>query len=539
MPHIFPRKAFRAGELGIKADFDEALQPIAEKAAMGLNEHDISSQEPAAAGKIFPFASLDTSCYYEAYEKKAAVTMNLTGGAVYAQQSTTSAAGNTATILDTQEWQNIVDDVTGLALTKTINSGEDILFICAELQSAGWAAALGVSPTLASDNEYRLQYALRVDGTVYEDAMTGPAVFPDPTVQQIYSGVKAVTNTVDFDYRHKGWQQNGTGLPNHLQPARLTRCVPVVEGSHTVEVVVRRATRADGKPDNGGAGSSMQVFNRRLFVLRIKGWSKSAGSSAPTLSLQPWSEGEVISSANLNTNRLVAVKDALNGVVEASIQRGALHNEHLPSVVAYPDVQILDPAVAVLTCAATTYVSYGSNAGWNLLHDGAGNNLEVTGPGGAGFVLTANPGIMVVLANIQVRRIQAVPANNEARIAGCFIFRYKDAAGVEQYVAETEASITPRNQLGGLPTPRAGGTLFDANVVSGVLAPGQNYCEEDVAMLWVFDTAVFLAAHPTAATMQEIEVVCATTDCGLGLVVTMETQKATLTAFMLKGIVLS
>jgi len=537
MSHTFPKKAFRANEIGIKTDFDEALQPIAEKAAMGLNEHDISALETGGA-KIFPFASLDTSCYYEAYEKKAAVTMNLNGGAVYAQQSTTSAAGNTATILDTQEWQSIVDDVTGFALTKTINSGEDILFLCAELQSAGWAGALGVSPTLASDNEYRLQYALRVDGTVYEDAMTGPAVFPDPPPQQLYSGTKAVSNLEDFDYRHKGWQQNGTGLPNHLQPARLTRCVPVVEGSHTVEVVARRATRADGKPDNAGVGSSMQVFNRRLFVLRIKGFSKSAGSSAPTLAVAPWSEGEVVSSANLNTARLVAVKNALNDVVEASIQRGALHNEHLPTVVAYPDVQILDPAAAIGVCVATTYAGYGSNVGWQVVHNGAGTDLVVTGPGGAGFVLTANPGIVVVLANVQVRRIQCAVANNEARVAGCFIIRYKDNVNVWNYVAETEVSLTPRNQLGNFPQPDGSGT-FDANVAVGVAAPGQNYCEEDVALLWVFDTAVLLAANPAATTIKAIEVVCATTDCGLGLVVAMETQKATLTAFMLKGVSLA
>jgi hypothetical protein len=537
MGHTFPKKSFRGSEIANKADFDEALQPVAEKVAAGLNEHDISAKETGGA-KVFPFASLATSCYYTAHQVKAAVTMALTTGAAYAKPSQTSAAGNTATILDTQEWQDITDDVTGAKLSKSIDTGDDILFICANLQSAGWSGALGATPTVRSNDEYRLQYALRVDGVVYEDTTTGPSNYPDPPPRQLYSGCAPIAVAHDFDYRHIGWQQDGMGLPNHLQPARLTRCVPVVEGTHTVEVVARRITRLNGKPDNNGVGSSMQAYNRRLFVLRIKGWSKAAGSSTPSLSIAPWSEGETISAANLNTSRLVPVRDALNDVVEASIQRGALHNEHLPSVVAYPSATTLNPAAAVLVCdagagTASTYAGYGASTGWQLVHDGAGTNLLVDA-GGGGFLLTGNAGIVVVLANVQVRRIRDDAGSIESMLAGNFIIRYKDNVNTQNYVAETEVTITPRNQTGDIPSAAGSGT-FDSNY-----GKDQNYCEEDVALLWVFDTAVLLAANPNASTIKSIEVVCATYDASkTGIAVEMETQKATLTAFMLKGITLT
>ena len=533
MPHMFPHKVFRENEVPHKGDLDDALLPLAEKVAIGLNEHDLSASEPAGGGKLIPYASLETSAYYIGYETKASQSMKLTLGLPYATPGPVGGA-NSATIMDTPDWQPLADDTSGNTLSKTITTGEDILMVFALVQSAGWKGALYATPSDASDDEYRLQYAIRVDGTIYEDTITGMAIYPDAPPQQLYYGCKAVSNTSDFDYRHKMWQQDGIGLANHLQPARLTRAVPVVEGSHTVEIVYRRPTRVDGKADNKGAGSSMQAFNRRLFVLRIKGWSKFSGSSSPTLSVPPWEEGDVLSSANLNTDRLVAIKNALNNVTEASIQRGALRNEHLPSVVIASDVKTLNPGMVQTTClgaTASTYAGYGATSGWQTIGDGAGNTLFVDN-GGSYFTLTNNPGIMVVMANVQVRYI-GTAYQNENKVAGCFIIRYKDSANAWKYIAETEVSITPRNQTGGL-TSADGSSTFTSNY-----GDGNNNTEEDVPLMWVFDTAVLLAGNANASTIKAIEVVCATYDCHIApptWSVQMNTQKASLTAFQLKGV---
>jgi hypothetical protein len=532
MPHMFPHKVFRVNEVPHKADMDDALIPLVEKVATGLNEHDLSAAEPAGGGKLFPYASLETSAYYIGYEKKFSQSMNLTVGLPYATPGV-AGVSRSATIADSGEWQTLLDDNSGEALARTISTGEDILMVFAMVQSAGWKGALYSTPSDASEDEYRLQYALRVDGTVYEDTITGMAMFPEPPPQQLYRGCKAVSATSDFDFRHKMWQHDGIGLANHLQPARITRSVPVVEGSHTVEVVCRRPSRVDGKADNSGSGSSMQAFNRRLFVLRIKGWSKFSGTASPTLTIAPWEEGEVVSSASLNTARLAVVRNALNNVGEASIQRGALRNEHLPSVVIASAVRTLNPATTQTTCigaTASTYAGYGATSGWQTIGDGAGNTLYVDN-GGAYFTLTSNPGIMVVLANVQVRYI-GVAYQNENKVAGNFIIRYKDSTNAWKYIAETEVSITPRNQTGGLHGPA---TDFDA----APYGAGQNNTEDDVPLMWVFDTAVLLAGNANASTIKAIEVVCATYDCHVApptWSVQMNTQKASLTAFQLKGV---
>lgn len=539
MPHIFPKKSFRNKEIATKGDFDDTLMSLAEKAASGLNEHDLSSVEPVGGAKLIPITSLEAGVYYAAYERKFAQSMRLTaGGADFYAMPGVVGVSNTATIADSAEWQPITDDVTAVPLSKTITTGEDILCVFAQIQSAGWKGDLRATPTLASEDEYRLQYAIRVDGVVYEDTITGPAQFPDPPPQQFYDGCTAVLNTSDFDYRHKMWQQNGIGLPNHIQPARLTRTIPVVEGEHRVEIVVRRPMRLNGKVDNAGEGSSMQAYNRRLFILRIKGWSKFSGTSVPSLSIAPWDEGEVVSSANLNTARVVPVKNALNNVSEAAIQRGALRSEHLPSVVAFTTVQVLSPTTAVLVCVgatASTYAGWGSSVGWQQITDGAGNTLAVVNT----FTLT--PGVMVVLANVQVRFIgPSTAASYESRVTGNFIFRYKDSTNAWNYVAETEASLTPRNQKSHLNS--ASGVSTDVFEANGAAAAGTNLIEEDVALMWTFDTDVLIAANPNASTIKAIEVMCSTFDASQplpGLSVIMSTQRASLTAFLLKGVPLA
>jgi hypothetical protein len=539
MAHIFPKKTFRNKEIAIKSDFTEALQPLAEKVSSGLNEHDLSAVE-AGGGKLFPFAWLETGAYYAAYERKAAQSMRLAGGVGFYAQIGVAGVDNTATIADNPEWQPLTDDTTGLPLSKTLSTGEDILCVFAQVQSAGWKGDLGVNRAPSLD-EYRLQYAIRIDGVVYEDTITGMSRFPEAPPGQFYNGCAAVSNTADFDYRHIRWQQDGIGLPNHLQPVRMTRTVPVVEGEHTVEIVARRPTRLNGKPDNSGEGSSMQAFNRRLFVLRIKGWSKFSGSGAPTLSIAPWEEGETVSSARLNTARIVPVRNALNNVSEAAIQRGALRSEHLPSVVAFTTMKVLLPTTAQLVCVgatASTYAGYGSAVGWQPIFDGLGNTLSVTGT----FVLS--PGVMMVLANVQVRLIEdsGIPIVPAWVVAGNFIIRYQDSAFAWNYVAETEVSLTARNQTAGLSS--ASGNigpppdLFNANGSTATM----NEIEEDVALMWTFDTAALIALNANASTIRAIEVRCATLDAAHNpqtRSINMATQNASLTMFLLKGVPLA
>lgn len=521
MPHIFPRKAYKAGEAADPVALNKDIQSIVEKAAAGLGEQDLASA-------VLTAANIGANAYVQAYETKQGVTLGLTAaGTGYAKQN----PANAATVLYSAEWQVITDITSAAELAKTLTTGEDKLWILAQTQMAGWLGTLGdaLAALSHSDDPYRVQVALRVDEGVVEDTITGTRLFPDYPPRQLYTGAQATSTSNDFDFRHVLWQKNGVGLPNHLQPCRVSKVVPVSEGSHTVSVVVRRLPKENFDLDNDGDGSCMQVFNRRLFILQLKGSSKSTASS-PTLTTPAFNEdGQVLSAASLLTDRLNVIRDGLNDVPEAAIQRGALMAPHLPSCVKYVDCEVLAPSGTVVIPAPSTYNGYGTATGWQVVTDGAGTSLMVDN-GGAGFTLTGNAGVIVVLANVQVVRLN-VAANRTDYIAGVFIIGYKDNINVWNYVAETEAVITPRNESD--PIGADGSTRL-----AGITA-GQDKCDEDVPLLWVVDTAVLLAANANASLIKEIKVFQATYDMTrAALSVNMETQRGSLTAAYLLGVTL-
>jgi hypothetical protein len=160
-----------------------------------------------------------------------------------------------------------------------------------------------------------------------------------------------------------------------------------------------------------------------------------------------------------------------------------------------------------------------------VVSNGAGTDLYVDA-GGGGFVLTGNDGVLVVLANVEVKEL-GVTASNESRAVGLFLIRYRDSTGTWNYLGETEVALTPRNQT---EVEQADGSDYFGSA-------GYNPSYEDVPLLWVVDTAALLVTNPNASTIQRIEVVQATHDgTGTGLTVNMRTQRACLTAFLLKGV---
>lgn len=525
MAHIFPESELRPNEVADPIKLDRALQPLVEKLGGGLNEHDFSATE-AGGAKLVPLARVADDAYYAAYQTKAHVSMQVNSGAhAYAKPSAVGPLGRTATLLDTPAWTVLTEDTTGTMMRKSVPTGEDILFVFAQVQIAGWLGTLGTNPSTPSVEAYRVQFALQVDGVVIEDTITGPAHVPDWPSQQTYAGVHAFSAVNDFDYRHKFVQKNGVGLPNHIQPARLTRSFAVVEGSHDIDLVYRRLPRNNYEIDNDGDGSSMAAFNRRLVVVRFHGWAAWAGGGA-TLAVEAWQDGDLVSSAALVTGRLDKVRVHMNALPEGAARRGAFRNEHLPSLVVWSDCEVLAPAADQAIAATSTYAGYGSTTGWQQIGDGAGTFLRVQTVAN----LTDNAGVLLVLANVHVARIN-VTGDSTDRCMGFFCLRYKDATNTWNYLGETEAALTPRNRadpIGAQGVPLAG------------LSAGQNPCHEDVPLFWAVDTRALLVANPNASSIREIEVVQATWDgTGAALAVNQRTQNGVLTAFLLRGVTLA
>jgi hypothetical protein len=97
-------------------------------------------------------------------------------------------------------------------------------------------------------------------------------------------------------------------------------------------------------------------------------------------------------------------------------------------------------------------------------------------------------------------------------------------------------SLTPRNQTGYI------GGADPAHDFLSNYSPAMQPIREDVALMWTFDTDALLAINPNASTIKAIEVMCATFDASQSppvLSVNMTTGRASLTAFLLKGVPLA
>lgn len=503
--HIFPKRAFKTKEVADPVALDLVIQPIADKVAHGLNEHDIYAGEKATTAQIADGA------YYAAYQVYKSVSPGWLGAPFYADRGG-GGPDDVASVLDGAEWQPITGDSSGDKLGKQIETGEDMLFCIAQMQACSWKDTSGAN-TEPSDSPERLQYSLRLDGVVIEDTITGSASFPERPPREIYK-MRATSNTNDFDFRHKFWQGNTVGINTNVSSARICRAFPVVEGKHTIEVAARRLPLDSFKLDNAENGSTLQIFNRRLFILRIKGWSKGDGA-APTLAVSSWNDGDVVSNQTLVLDRLDKVENEINDLGSANLQRGVFHNEHLPSMVVYPKFTTINPGGTPII--NSVYPGFGvAGAGWTVVSDGAGTNLEVV----PNMVFATHTGTIVVLANVQVKKITQNPDLAEKRVVAIFALRYMDQAGTWRYLADTEAALHNRNEHPFITGPT---TMVNA--------------DDDCPLLWAIDAATLVAAGVTQ--IQKIQVIASTWDALTGAVqVDLKTKRAALFCCMLKGVVL-
>lgn len=506
MPHTFPPKKFLNAEVPLAEDLNRAFLPLAAKIAGRLNEHDIN-----AASK-FAFANLAPSCYYQGHHVLHATDIGwVTGVHEWAKQG--GVAGSpTFTLLDSYAWQTVAQDSGAQTpLSLSVSSGEDTLILFAILQHASWLGRAGANPPLAPSDStpMRVQYALRVNGQVLDETVTGAVIIPDRPLQEMY---KVSEDAQSYDWRHIQYVQDTIGINAFVHPARMFAVVQVPSGSHTVDVAARRVPNLQYKVDEDGEGVYIQCFTRRLFVLRIKGNSPHS-SDVPTLNVPAFSEADTLSAASLGTQRFHAIRDLLNNLTDDTLERGALHHDHLPSVVAYPTATVAQPVSitpAVSVPITTTYGGYGVDTGveWTIVSDG-GVNMRTSGQ----MDFTANPGLLIVTANVQVLRV-GIAASTSTQAVGALALRIKNSAGTTTVLGETEVYVNSHNPSA------AAAKMLDI--------------EDDLPLLWVVNTATLSAPNQV---LDYIEIVGSVWDGGGGgAAVVMRTQRASLSVLLLKGI---
>jgi hypothetical protein len=507
--HTLPRRAYQTGEVVSPDDANEDWQEIAGKFAGRITEHDVSTDTKA---KI----AVADEAYYDAHQIKRASSPAWTrgGGVFYALLNGTGDA--VAPVADTEGWQTLVDVGGSQDMSLTFTTGEDMLFILGQGQHIAWVGdgATDVAPSPGSP--LRLQYAIRVDGALLDDTITGAVVYPDPPAQAWYRAT-AVAATADFDYRHIQYLTGTTGLSCAVHPTRMTRCLPVVAGSHTVEMVARRLPAADYKVDNATLGSTVQIFNRRLFVLRIKGMTGHTGA-APSVNISAIEDGQVVAAADITTNAFTVLSTAANALQNEHLERGVFRNEHLPS-------RVYGPAAALLTPASPTtifngvYPGYGTNsAAWTVINDGLGNNLRITGPTAGEWDFVTNPGLFVVIANVEVSSLVWNPQASSIQGIGILALRITNSVGTVTVIGETEVYVNTHN-----PDPEVANTM-------------RPICT-DLPLTWVVDSVALTAPNRHITT---VEVVGCVWDGENAVPVTIDarTQRGCIYGYALKGIFL-
>lgn len=452
MSHIFPPGSIYDEDKPAPEDLNRALRVLEDKFGQGFGEQDIA----ADAFLTVPFAQ-DAAFVWHSEEDD--VDMDMAGGVSWVHYKNTGYKE----IENTDTWQSLS--------SKTITTGNELLKVLCGAQLAGFLAAF--IPLEPSSKPYRVQLALYVDDLL-EWTITGQEA-PDPPYKELYKATADV-NTDDFDYRHLRRTPHGWGLSNHLQPVRLVAIVPVLSGTHVIELRGRRIPRIDNALDDAPFPSAVLAYNRQLYVLRCKD-QMIGGSGESTETVAPVPEG-TLAAAVLN-NRLDDAADYMNDVPNRGIRSGALRSDHLLETVKYVDSIAFDDSTPV----SQSFSNYSGRTTTNgdPVEDSGGNPLRLAGSydfRGDGH------GVVEIQANILVWRIwdDSAGATKDDRVAVVFKLVFEDENGADVVVAVCERFLTARTEI---PDGEGGSTLSSPQGT----APTQIPCEDDVPLLWVADTA--------------------------------------------------
>lgn len=487
MSTVFPPRAFKPEEIVDPAWLDKTYQPIAEKIYGRINEQDISS----GAFDIAKVYQANGTWSYDkgAYTNKwlTAGTQNPGFGAAVSGASPNGWFLNGTQVDYSVAWQTIS------SMSVSVTTAEDVLWIVGMTQYAtfkGTGSTL-VSPTAPSEDEARVQFAIRVDGAIINETITGSSIFPDPSNQMLYKGRAASLN---YDYRHVRHVQNGEGIGGAAKPVRLTYAAPVVEGEHLVEVVVRRLPQGDGNLDNDQAvgpnlGSEVRLYNKQLFVLACNAY----GDTTPQMSasgVNAFAENEVLSQASLFTNRLSVVANRMNSLPSQSVERGALRRTHLPQAATNFDLKSIsdnDPKTYT-----QVYDNFNDDTNWETVQTGSGTLLRIDNLGG-GWNIGTYPGWLIIMANVNLWDIRQSTHLMRTSVMGCFTIRIWDGSAYH-------------NVMGGLTEVYCTNDSFYLSGPGGVTPKAEtDFAYEDVPLFLAVDTAA-LAADIGGNIIEHIEV---------------------------------
>lgn len=210
------------------------------------------------------------------------------------------------------------------------------------------------SPTVVLYYPAQIQYALRVDGVVITETITGrfdneqtpfsPMRIISPRDESVVTGSPAtpgVTGPMVGRFRER---PDAVNIPMFC--VRLTASVNVEPGDHVIELVVRRVPTGRrrsftppppevGNPSSGTTylprASRVFIYSRQMSVTDAAIEPVTSAVFGDPSVVASFSDEDIISNESLVVDKLQPVADSINDVDSFQVARGAINGDHLGS----------------------------------------------------------------------------------------------------------------------------------------------------------------------------------------------------------------
>lgn len=248
----------------------------------------------------------------------------------------------------------------------------------------------------------RVQFAIRVNGAILEESITGTER-PDDGAPRTLRPIDAVTATPAF--RSLDFEAvRGTGaLSWQCRAVRVQAQFAAPQGTTTVELVARRVI-AD-MPNVNGSAPPVCVYNRRLCAVEMK-LGEQGPVTGQTVTVDFPDDGDPLTAATTYTAQLSPVVTAMNSLSMDAVRRFGLRKEHFPAA-ALPTRTLAGVGRVSGSFTNKVYPGFantgavGVSPNWTIVQDGGGlQTIATLNDGSGSWNFTNNPGFMLVFGNV-------------------------------------------------------------------------------------------------------------------------------------------
>ena len=441
MPYIFPKRTLRSGDVLDPTELNEDFVASADLYSGRLDQHNFSTA-------IQPTVAADA--YYKSYYayKEVEIGWGTTGSweeRPYRTDAIATGFGATQ-IPNDGSWETLAfshgdKDASGIM---SITAGNSVLWINAQLQYIwrGWerdgthffsrpvasnysitGGNRGVNSTPA-----RVQFAIRINGNIIFDALTGKELPYDREAEPVIAEVQRTISVLGTPPSpapgpQQSYMYDTTAIGPEIFPVRVSAVAPIPAGTHTVELVCRRLA-VTGRIDpylNDDASTSatsngddaVYVSNRQLGVIVLPTYA-TATTTFDSVTVEGFSAEDVVSAESLGTDRVDAVRSKFNAVKPGALARGAFNNLHLSSMVGANTQQAEMVGVAPTyanasvnrypgwsATGAAAFTTSDTGTGWRTLRAGtSGTELKT------GAFTVSEESTLIIQGNVHLIRIK-------------------------------------------------------------------------------------------------------------------------------------